>query len=61
MQALADVGFTASDWMKNVAPVIRGVYSGSALFAECSSGDIYRLSDGIEAAKLFAVSSDTFC
>ena len=59
MQALVDNGFTASDWMKNVAPVIRGEYSGGALFAECSSGDIGRLSDGIEAAKLFAVSSDT--
>ena len=59
MQEFVRKGFTASSWMKNVALAIRGEHRGSTMFAECSSGDIGRLTDGIKAAELFTSSSDT--
>ena len=47
-------GFTATDWIKSVATIIGGKYSGGATFAKCSDGNTEKMTEALEAAKDFA-------
>ena len=55
-QEMSGNGLTASEWVKSVAALIGGKGGGSKTSAQASGTNVEKLSEAVEAAKLFASS-----